>query len=260
MRGIKGLRVLITTCDSYLWLLEPFAHQFNKYWSPKQEVVVGVFALPEKYGITLPDNFTIHQIQEKDIPKEERSTGFIKFFNQIDDEFFIWMLEDFWLVDDVDVDGIELLFKYMQEHPNVLRVDLTIDRVKAGKPFKELERLTLIEAPRGTRYRWSHQAAIWNKNWTLRYLRPGEGSSHEPIETHCTHRLNNDPYGPLVLGTMNWPIKYSHVIAKNRSDRHWLMLNTKIPMPVEDIKELRDLGYINTDKILPGVHRFNEGE
>jgi len=251
--------VLVTTCNKYLWLLEPFAHQFNKYWSPEQEVIVGVFKKPEDEGITLPDNFKIHQIQEKDIPKDKRSNGFIKFFNQIDDEFFVWMLEDFWLVDYVDADGIELLFKYMRKHPNVLRVDLTIDRVKSGVRYGELGHLQLIEAPRGVRYRWSHQGALWNKAWTLKYLAPNEGASHEPIETRCTLRLNKDPYGPLVLGTLNWPLKYSHVIAKNRSDKHWLMLNTKVPMPVQDIQELRELGYIATNKILPGVHRFNEG-
>ena len=260
MKAVKGLRVLITTCDHYLWLLEPFAHQLNKYWSDEQEVIVGVFAKPSKFGIHLPDNFTIHQIQHKDIAKNKRSNGFIKFFNQIPDEYFIWMLEDFWLVDDVDVKAIALLYDYMQTNDNILRVDLTIDRVKTGVPYGELEHLTLIEAPRGIKYRWSHQAAMWNKRLMLRYLRANEGASGEPIETRCTKRLNRDPEGPLVLGTMNWPLKYSHVIAKNKSDRHWLLLNTKIPMPVADIQELREIGYIHTDKILPGVRRFNEGD
>lgn len=259
MRPVKGLRVLVTTCNAYLWLLEPFAHQFNKYWHPEQEVVVGCFAPPAKAGIELPHNFTVHQIQHKDIPKDRRSDGFIKFFNQIDDQFFIWMLEDFWLVDYVDADAIEDLYHFMRAKENILRIDLTIDRVKSGVPFATLGRLELIESLRGDNYRWSHQAALWNKRLMMPYLRPGEGASGDPIENRCTMRLNADPNGPLVLGTMNWPLKYAHVVAKNKAEKHWLLLNSKTGVPAADIQELRDLGYIDCEKALPGVHRFNEG-
>lgn len=259
MRPIKNLRVVITTCNRYLWALEPFAHLFNKYWHPGQQVIVGGFAPPSKYGIKLPDNFTFHQIQRKDIPKDKRSDGFIAFFNQIPDDYFVWMLEDFWLVDFVDADGIETLFDYMRAKRDILRVDLTIDRVKSGVPFGTLNHLTLIESPRGDAYRWSHQGALWNKALMMRYLRPGEGASGDPIENRCTDRLNRDPRGPRVLGTMNWPLKYAHVIVKNQVERHRLMLNGKTAVPAGDIQELRDLGLIDCEKKLEGVNRFNEG-
>lgn len=256
MRPIKGLRVFVTTCNRYLWALAPFAHLFNKYWHPDQEVVVGCFAPPDKHGVELPDNFAVHQIQPKDIPKHRRSDGFIKFFKQVPDDYFIWMLEDFWLVDTVDADSIEALYHYMREHRDVLRIDLTIDRVKSGVSIGKLGDIDLIESPRGDNYRWSHQGAIWNKGWTLRYLRPGEGASGEPIENRCTMRLNRDADGPRVLGTLNWPLKYAHTIRKNWAEPHLVTLNGKTPVPVEDIRELRELGLIDSRKIMPQVKRL----
>jgi len=249
MRGIKGLRVLVTTCDKHLWLLPAFAYLFNKYWSPKQEVVVGCFAKPED---KLPDNFIIHQIQEDNIPIEQRSDGLIKFFKQLDDQYFVWMLEDFWLCDYVDVEGIELLFEWMKTRPDVLRVDLTVDRYVASKrgAFQEaghLGHLDLILSNHGNRYLWSHQGALWNKRVMLPFMRPGEGIKHKAIEIMCTQRLNLTPNPPKVFGTKNWPLKYAHVIRKQLINPGCILLQGKPPVPVEDIAELRERGLIGVD-------------
>lgn len=249
MKAIKGLRVLVTTCDKHLWLLPGFAYLFNKYWSPKQEVVVGCFAKPKD---KLPDNFTIHQIQKENIPVERRSDGLIKFFRQLDDEYFVWMLEDFWMVDYVDIDGIELLLNWMKTRPDVLRVDLTADRYVDNKrgSFQDagkLGHLDLILSNRGNKYLWSHQGALWNKYIMLRFMRHGEGVKHKAIEILCTRRLNSALNAPKVFGTKNWPLKYSHVIRKQLVSPACILTEGRPPLRVEDIAELREHGLIGQD-------------
>ena len=50
----------------------------------------------------------------------------------MDDELFVWMLEDMLLTRTVDVRAVSSLADYMQQHPEVIRIDLTTDRLYAG--------------------------------------------------------------------------------------------------------------------------------
>jgi len=258
MKPIRGLRVLVTTCDDYLWTLPPFAHLFNKYWSPKQEVVVGCYKKP---NFELPSNFTIHQIDKDNYPVKRRSDGLIKFFRAMPDEHFVWMLEDFWLCAPVDADGIEALWRWMQREPRVLRVDLTVDRFSDNKKTSwtdagKVGDLEMILVQPGTRYRWSHQGGLWNKTLMLQYMRPHEGSGSAPIEPRCTQRLDADPLAPSVYGTKNWPLKYCHTVHKAVAQMKFIHLEGTPPMPVEDIAEMRKLGLIGVrQKKFDGVVR-----
>lgn len=237
-------RVLVSTCNKYLWALRPFAHQFNKYWSTEQEVIVGGYAPPTKYGIELPSNFAFHQIQPKEFAREKRSDGLIRFFKQMPDEIFVWMLEDFWLIKRVDTNAINLLTKYMHDNPNILRIDLSRDRTREGIDYGKLGHIDLIQSLPRMSYHWSHQGALWRKSLMLKYMRDGEGGSRAPIEIWCGRRLVDDENGPLVLGTKNWPLSYAHTIWKGNPDKGHIRLNHRPPVPAADIHELRELGYI----------------
>ena len=242
MKRVEGLRVFVTTCNAYLWTLEAFAHQFNKYWSDEQPVVVGCYAPPSNFGIKLPDNFTVHQIQTRDVPRHRVGDGWQKFFRQMPDKFFVWMLEDFWLKDKVDVEGIAILYEFMQAHHDILRVDLTTDRISTAKNAGKLEHLDLIESLKTSRYHWSHQGAIWNKKLMLPYMRPGDGTA---IEIYCSQRLRRDPNSPRVFGTKNCPLPYAHMLRKGNPDKKTIWTNDgRLPLKAEDTQELKELGYI----------------
>ena len=50
------MKVCVTTCDQYLFLMEVFPYFFNKYWSETQEIDLLCYKKPE---ISLPPNFNI---------------------------------------------------------------------------------------------------------------------------------------------------------------------------------------------------------
>ena len=53
------MNIFVLTSDKYLDALKPFCYLFNKYWSPKQQVVIAGFTPPD---FELPKNFHFHPI------------------------------------------------------------------------------------------------------------------------------------------------------------------------------------------------------
>ena len=128
---MSNYRVVVSTCDKYLPYLKPFIHQFNMYWSKDQQVLVAGFTRPD---FDMPRNFHFHSIgRQEDYPIEKWSDSIIKLLHYIPDETIVFMLEDYWLTDKVDVEGVQLLVNYAREHQEVVRIDLTPDRFHTAR-------------------------------------------------------------------------------------------------------------------------------
>lgn len=193
------MRVIVPTCDSYAWCLKPFAYLFCTYWSELQPVLVAGNEEPED----LPDNFEFLHIG--DYPAERWSDGIIKLLRSIDDDLIIWMLEDYWLRRGVNHQAVETLGEYARIHPNILRIDLTSDRLYAGGMYDvdTWGYLDILETPPSTPYQWSTQACIVNRKHFLSCLQPG-------IAPWDFELRGNEliPDGLRVLGTRQWPVRY----------------------------------------------------
>jgi hypothetical protein len=206
------LRVLVITTDKYLWALRPFAHMMRVYWSELQPVIVGGFTRP---GFALPQSYTFHQISPNEYPVDKWSNALIKFLNEIPDEYFVMLMEDFWLNRTADIRGITTLYEYMLGNPDILRIDLTTDRLYAGgmRKFDTWGHYDLITAP-GSAYQMSFQSGIWNKRLLLEVLRPDW--SPWDVEIHGTTVLNNEYKDLHVLGTRQNPISYANVVNQGK--------------------------------------------
>jgi len=197
------MKVIVTTCDKYLWAIRPFAYLFNTYWSELQEVIVVGFKPPK---FKLPPNFEFFSLGPSEYPANRWSNQVIDFLRQFPDSHFVWLLEDYWLNRRADNSGISTLHEYMQLHPEVLRIDLTTDRLYNGQMF-EVEsygHYDIIETPRGSPYQMSVQAAIWNRKLLLALLRPN--TSPWDVEMYT-----QPPASMRVLGTRQWPLRYANV-------------------------------------------------
>lgn len=203
------IRVLVYTSDPYLWILKPFAYLFNIYWSELQEVVIGGFTIPQ---FPLPYNFHFHQIDKRPYPKEKWSDGLIRFLNDVQDDLFILLLEDYLLCRTVDCGGVETLASYMRmgENQDVVRFDLTADRLY-GKGMKDIEpwgHYDIVACDKDAMYEMSLQAAIWNRRNLLALLRP----NMNPWEVEVQTDMTKQPY--RVLGTRQWPVRYANLMLK----------------------------------------------
>ena len=179
---VERKQVLIVCAEKYYHCLSPFMHQWNKYfgWQDVSMVVCG-FA---------PVTFCHHQKttfyslgEQSDWPPGRWSEKLARILDEVADEQFILMLEDYWITRPVDVRGVKMLFDYAKQFKNVLKIDLTHDRlyINGGGTFlygantyDNCGYLDLIKSPPATPYQMSLWAGIWNREQMKKVLVPGE--------------------------------------------------------------------------------------
>lgn len=216
--------VVVTVSDKYLWALKPFAYLFNKYWQlpdgAMQKVWVAGYKRPD---YELPPNFTFHQIYPVGYPKEKWVDGFVEFMDAVPlSQNFVLLLEDYWLSRKADVGGAFVLANYMEMFPNILRVDLTADRLYAGgaRDVGTFDRFDLIEAP-GSQYQMSMQAGIWNKGLLKEVFRQLGEHQHSAwdVELEGTSIVNRNAYDMRVIGTRQNLVRYCNGMNNDRQNR-----------------------------------------
>lgn len=205
-------RVFVEVSDKYLWALKPFAYLFNIYWSELQPVVVFGYSRPD---FRLPNNFNFYSISGMNYPAEKWSNGFIHFLKSVNDTHFVLMLVDYWLCRSVDVRGVAACMDYVANRHNVLRCDLTGDRLYAGGMY-DVDYwgcYDIIETPPSTPYQFSLQTAIWNKQLMLDLV--VQDKTPWEVELHT-----QVPDNYRVIGTRQWPVRYANAILKGKLDLH----------------------------------------
>lgn len=206
------MNILVTTSDKNMHLLRGFAHLFNKYFSMFQPVTVLGYAKP---NFDLPRNFTFVSLgRQQDYPFRKWSDALLDFLSVRPDwDTFMLLLEDYYLVRAVDVWGIELLYTYMREHRNVLKMDISADRLGSGSAtdFAYLDDFDLIRSDPDSQYHWSWWPGIWNRDALFKVMLRGE-SCHEE-ELYGGPRVKEAELD--VLGTRQYPLRAISVYKYN---------------------------------------------
>lgn len=230
-------RVFIRTCDARLAALRVMLWLINRHWHPNPEVVVAGYARPEW---ELPPNVTFHSIGEnRDYPVSRWTDATAKFLREMPDEAFVLLLEDYWLMRDVDARAIHILGDYARQFTYVARIDLTGDRLYAGGAdldYGRVAHLDLIKSMPGSPYHFSLMAGLWRRDHLLRHLPPGW--SPWDCEIQGTTQLSHDQ-NVIVLGTRQWPLR--HTIAFRAHEPGRLLTDE---LDRNDLAELTRLGYL----------------
>lgn len=225
--------IFVFTCDKYLWALRPFAYLFNAYWPDSAHVDVDVvgYARPQ---FALPANFIFHSMAANMYPANRWSNGILEWLSTVNADMFVFMLEDYWLIRGVDVQGIRHIIDYMRLHQDIYRVDLTGDRLYSTKALETGEsagHIDLVETPWGTEYNNSIQACVYNKTRLMQIMRPETSPWDFELYTQI-------PQGLRVLGTKQMPIKYTIGIGSGHGDKH------TDDIPKLHFDKMRQLGYL----------------
>lgn len=230
------MNILVTTCDKNMHLLRGFAHLFNKYWSPLQPATVLGYAKPD---FNLPENFTYFSLGDQEhYPFKNWSDSIIDFLALHPEwDTFVLLLEDYYLVRPVDAHGIRLLYGYMQEHRDVLKLDLCADRLGSGSAtdYAYLDRFDLLKSDPQSQYHFSWWPGIWNSAALLKVMERGESCHDE--ELYGGPRI--EPAGLMVLGTRQYPLRNITVFKYDEPGQVHLAGLRDI-----DIRDLEALGYI----------------
>ena len=232
-----NIKVYTITSAKYHWILPAHAYLFNIYWSELQENIIVTDVIPD---MDLPDNFTFATMNDNHpLPKEKWSNGIIRMLHNIKDTHFVLMLEDYLLVRTVDNEAIESLADYMEIHKDIIRCDLTDDRLFAGDMFDAdyWGRLDIIETPGDSPYQMSLQAALWNRKHLLDLMRPD--LSPWQVELYLSPELHhrNDL---RTIGTRQRPLRYINCFKGGDSEK---TLNLE-GIPNEHLEVMRSRGWI----------------
>ncbi len=199
------MKVYIPTCDSHLFVIEAFSYFFNKYWGDDFEVKVLGFSEPD---FSLPDNFEFVSMAKEQIGGAQGWSNYlIEYFNSIDDEHFIFGIDDFCIVRPFDRSLYEMLLGELNE--TVGRIDLQPSLQYSRDPadvslYKECSDFDILELNQNrsiktidSLYRITAQFSIWNRKYFLRYLY----SNWSPWDWEIRGSAMAEGDGYKILGT-----------------------------------------------------------
>lgn len=242
------MKTVCFTSDAHMWLLQGFLHQWSKYGAGE-----GLIDL-EIAGFTKPEQdlaFPFVSIGDfKDYPLNKWSDAVINRLERIEDDLVLILLEDYWLMRPVNLHAVVGAAHFMTEHPDVLRFDLTTDRVFSyeSRYAGYSSGLDLCQA--GGQYSLSFQASIYRRKLLLEVLVPGES----PWESELNGSARVNAGGYSVLGSYQWPICYMIVMNKGRFDREGQWMYPARSLSLKDWQELDALGYTSPERGLQREH------
>lgn len=228
------MRNIVFTSDRHSWLLKGFFHQWDKY-AGGREVEVAGFTPPA----SLPSNVPFHSMGDfKDYPVQKWSDAIINALRRIPDDYFLFLLEDYWLIRQVNWDAIDAGLEMMMLHQDIIRFDAAADRMFNRHAHFLGSHKCIDLCSCKAEYSLSFQASIFNRKLLLEVLQ--EGESPWQAEISGSSRLNQLPY--QVIGSYQWPMNYVIAMNKGALDLVGGWMYPARSMPLGDWQELVDAG------------------
>jgi hypothetical protein len=206
------LDVVVLTSNKYVHCLPAFAYLFNRFWDAGQAVkVVRYDVRPPK----LPGNFTNFAVGVQD--DYTWSEGLQKYLAYHVSDLILLMLEDYFIDRPVDVKAIKIAWDYMLKRPDIAKIDLTDDRLKVAHT-DYMDNWTIgkyVQSADDAHFQTSTQAAIWRKDYLLRFLHPDENPWQ--FERRGTKRVKAarkaGEFDGLILGFKKPPLSYVNAVG-----------------------------------------------
>ena len=262
------MRVLVTTCDKYLHLLEPYTVLFNKYW-PNQDV--SILGFNDTNIPDLPDNFEYISLGKQSDFGEYWTDPIIPYIDKLEEEYFVVMCADMLVTNYVDNAKINLLEEEIKAG-NAAKAVLNTHLSAYTTEYKKDIRKLLPSAP----YRTTLHPSIWRKEYFQKYLKPNftiwDFEIKNMPESKCDGEniilpayppkaFRRDPAIMSLLCSPNDVVKVTNVYVKGTPVPH---LNSSVPWgsPAGITKEdiLFIYKYINPEKILDFDKLLKDGE
>ncbi len=158
MKKNENVSVVVGTCDNYEDLWEPFFWLFHKYW---EDCPYKIYIGTEKKECKNKGVYTLHSD-----PFVSWTRRMESILNQIDDEYIVFLLEDFFLNSKIDQNRIDQMINYMMKY-NVDCVRLIPSPPPCHTVNKKMD-LGLNEF--GAPYYVSAQPSIWKRESLVRLL------------------------------------------------------------------------------------------
>lgn len=187
------MNIYISTSDKGIHIVEAFQYLFNKYWGGQQPVTILGYAAPQ-FG--LAPNFKFISLGQD---KGPRVCGdLLDFFSDVENEHFIWSVDDQVIIRPLDWQLYELLGDTITADARVGRASLVGNVAEHEPPahttLQGYNGFDLIEQSQTDVYRLSAIWSIWRKEYFLKYLKPDMNLWEWETRDHA----NNDSWHILA--------------------------------------------------------------
>ena len=237
------ITVYITTCDANMFVLKYFQYFFNKYWGKHMKVKILGFNHPD---FPLADNFEFISLGTEQIGGASGWSNYlIDYFNNIDDEFILFGIDDFMIARPVDEEAYHTCLALLDNKTG--RIDLQCSLQYARNPqhtmpYKTkngIDFLVMAQSVPGVNlYQNSGAFSIWNRKWFLKNIQ--NNWSPWDWETKGSSLANNDGFN--IAGAVNrWPIRKLELL----SNVGWPGVLNVRGIRDEDLDEMKKLRGIN---------------
>jgi len=158
------MKILVATSDNYSFLLPPFCELFNRNW-PGQEIIFLGFDASKIDK--LPPNCSFVSLGKQQDFGKYWTTPLIPYIESLEDNHFIFTVEDVMLVGPVDISKYKLLENEIKEN-NAQKALLDSHLNMSAEPYKK----GLLKLHQKANYRTTLHPSIWEKNYFLKFLKP----------------------------------------------------------------------------------------
>jgi len=248
-------KIYIYTCDKNLFLLNACITMINKYYNPNPLIVILGFSDPK----LVYKNVIFNSLgKSQDINKW--SKYLYDYFINIEEKFILTLFEDMFPIDEVNVNGIDKILKYMEKNDDIGYCTLcnqpSFGRDKSEEIIINDDNLFLFKRPKNCNSKINLQVNLWNKNYFLKYL-----SHHKTpwkFEIELSKIAKNDNFH--TLSTSHYYIKtpcvFPSQINTALSQNHWLGKISVVGIRFNDIEELIRKGFLDKNKLIYGSYKY----
>jgi hypothetical protein len=215
--NIKNIRTVVHTGDNNQWCWEKWNKRHQKYWQPEN---IPVTFLSENKIVNFKN---IESVQTGNVSWAE---GLITYLKSIQEDFIIYLHEDYYLTNYVDFSTIDSLLSLIS-NINIIKCcgpDGGYPLSKLSKSNIKFNNIYLWKYDDDNDYLISHQPSIWRKDFLLSTLNQNISPwQHEIIGTNLLKNKNNKIY--VYKGNKEFPytepIPYVEVGLKGKVRPKW---------------------------------------
>lgn len=185
--SIKSISLVLCSCDSYEDTWVPFCTQLVKHWPGFN---MPIYLCTESKTFSYPGLDIRCPLANGKVYKQW-SKRLIKLLEKIDSEFVLFMLDDFWITESVDIQSFDRILNWMNEDKRMGFVCLRYEKRDKNTIPETIRRKNcqyplLIQCLPKEPFRITTQVGLWRKKYLLKLLRSHESAWY--FETRATFR------------------------------------------------------------------------
>lgn len=205
------MKIIIPTCNQYLFLIENLIFNFKKYWPDHYPVVVLGYSDPK---FQLPDKWEFVSLGEQKGP-HHWSNDLRKFFGSFGDELFINFIDDTLLTRPVNLEKLHYFLSLM-ETENISKLFLSKTMTKYESDFIPTKFKGLVELIPQSQYRTSIQPSICRTSFFMECLKPDMNPWQFELQS-CGGIDGRYPHDTILSADPNEEscIMFSHLLRKH---------------------------------------------